>query len=193
MSRKLLVIDIETTGTDPLVHGVVTLGALVWNQGGIDAEYHALVNDEDALISAGAMAIHKIPLEHIREHGISPYMAVTALEQMFAKHDMTGRHVVIAAHNAPFDVGFLKRLYRLAGQDFSKRFGYRHLCTQTGALLLEQAGRLDLPGGSASLDTLTKFWNIVLDRSEGHDALADARATAAVLNRELTLMGGLRG
>ena len=94
------------------------------------------------------------------------------------------------AHNALFDVPFVSRLFRLAGKDMYKVFSYRALCTVTGALLLELGGKITLPGGSASLDNLCKYFHIDLERSKGHNALDDAIAGAKVYLRELELIGG---
>jgi DNA polymerase III epsilon subunit-like protein len=161
---------------------------VVVNQGAIDGDIELLIWDETALVEADAMKVHGIPIARIIAEGLAPHQAVAKLEQFLARHDLMRGDVVLAGHNAPFDVGFLRRLYRLANADFLKRFSYRSLCTQTGALLLEQAGRIVLPGGSASLDALCKLWN--LQRDTPHNALTDARATAAILKRMVYLLQG---
>lgn len=187
--RKLLIIDTETGGLDPGQHSILSLAAIVWHDGAVEDHYYTLIAEPEIVAEAGALKVNKLTVEQVQAEGVSPYTAFAALQSMLQKHDMR-TDVRLAGHNVAFDVGFLKRLLRLAGAEdkYRRLFSYRSLCTQTGALLLEQAGRIDLPGGSASLDALVKLWSIKLDRTEGHNALADAYATAEVLKKELVLM-----
>jgi len=191
--RKLLIIDTETGGLDPAVQSILSIAAVVWNDGGIEDHYYTLVAEPEIVAEEGALKVNKLTVAQVQDEGVSPLAAFHGLQSMLQKHDMR-TDVRLVGHNVAFDVGFLKRLLRLAGQEaaYRKMFSYRSLCTQTGALLLEQAGRIDLPGGSASLDALVKLWAIKLDRTDGHNALADAFATAGVLNKELAMIGGLR-
>jgi DNA polymerase-3 subunit epsilon len=188
-----MIVDTETGGLDPSQHSILSIAALVWHEGAVIDEMYTLIAEPEIVAEAGALKVNKLTIEQVQDEGVSPYTAVVALRSMLLKHDMR-TDVRLAGHNVAFDVGFLKRLLRLAGEEamYRKMFSYRSLCTQTGALLLEQAGVIDLPGGSASLDALVKLWTIKLDRSEGHNALADAYATAGVLNKELALIGGSR-
>lgn len=191
MKRKLLVIDTETGGLDAAQHSLLSLGAVVYHDGAIEDEFYTLIREPEFLATEGALKVNNLTRELIEADGVSPLTAVGMLVTMLQKHDMrTG--VTIVAHNAPFDIPFLKRLWRLAGKterEYGKQFSYRSLCTQVGALLLEQAGCVELPAGSASLDNLVKLWGIKLDRSEGHNALHDAKAAAEVLRREIELLG----
>ncbi len=186
--RKLLIVDTETGGLDPDKQSILSIAALVYNDGAIEDEYYTLIAEGDIVAEPQALKVNKLSVAQCQSEGASPLAAANAIIAMLQKHDMR-RDVRICAHNAAFDVGFLRRLWRLAGWSYSATFSYRSLCTQTGALLLEQAGRLDLPGGSASLDNLVKYWNIKLDRTGGHNALGDARACAEVLRREISMIG----
>jgi DNA polymerase-3 subunit epsilon len=190
MKRKLAVIDVETGGLDVTKHSILTIAVLIWNDGAIEDEYYTMVSEPTIVADEGALKVNGLTVEQVKDEGVSPLQAVNAITAMLQKHDMR-RDVRIVAHNASFDVSFVKRLWALAGRDFAKTFSYRALCTMTGALLLEQAERIKLPGGSAALDSLVKNWSITLDRSEGHNALADAYACAEVLKREIKLIGGL--
>jgi len=193
VKRKVLVVDVETGGLDPAINAILSVGALVFHQGAIEDRFYSIVNEGDPQQGGGkvdpeALKVNGFTHTRIQGEGRSPVEVVNAIEAMLAKNDMRGR-ITIVAHNAAFDMGFMKRLWARAGKDFNKRFSYRALCTQTGALLLEQAGRLQLPGGSASLDSLTKLWGINLDRGDGlHNALDDAEACALVLKRQLEML-----
>jgi DNA polymerase-3 subunit epsilon len=185
VKRKLLVVDCETGGTDAEKHSLLSIAALVVADGAVIDEYYTLINEGDIVAEVEALKINGLDLAVVRKEGASPSNAVTAITTMLTKHSMRGGANVVA-HNAAFDMTFLKRLFRLAGVDFRKWIQYRALCTVTGALLLEQAGRIVLPGGSASLDALCKLWN--LPRSPVHNALEDARVTAVVFRRMIDLL-----
>lgn len=190
MKRKMLVIDTETGGLDPTKHSLLSIAALVYHDGAIEDEFYTLVNEGNVVADEAALKINGLTLDEIEREGQSVGQVVGALENMLDKHGMH-KGVTIVAHNAPFDVGFIKRLYQLAGRDYSKRFSYRALCTVTAASILDLAGRIELPGGSASLDNLNKYFNLQLDRSSGtHDALDDVRACAAALKHMVALIRG---
>lgn len=180
--KKLLVIDTETGGLDPDKNSLLSLGAVVYHDGAIVDEFYSLVHEPEFLAEESALKVNNLTREQVERDGESPAQVVAALENMLLRHDMRSR-VTLVAHNAPFDLPFLKRLYRLACKDWAKRFSYRALCTQNGALMLDLSGRIVLPGGSASLDNLCKLWQIDLNRSGGHNALDDARAAAMVLKK----------
>jgi DNA polymerase III subunit epsilon len=191
MKRKLLVVDTETGGLDPAVNAILSIAALVVNAGAIEGQVYAVVDEGDGggSLDPAALKVNGFTAEGIKAEGKTPRQVVEEIEAMLQAHDMRQR-VTICAHNAAFDVAFMRRLWARAGKDFNKRFSYRPLCTVTGALLLEQAGRLQLPGGSASLDTLAAMWNIPTGRlgTGVHGALGDAIACAAILRKELELL-----
>jgi DNA polymerase III epsilon subunit-like protein len=189
MKRKVLVIDTETGGLDASLFSLLSVAAIVLNEGVVEEEYYTLVNEDVIIVEDEAMKINRLDLERNRSEGKNPRQVVNVLNNLILKHGIR-RGVTIVAHNAPFDVSYMKRLYRLAGVDYSKWFAYRSLCTVTGALLLDQAGRITLPGGSASLDNLTTLWNLKLDRPDGHNALDDARATVLVYNKLIQMLKG---
>jgi DNA polymerase-3 subunit epsilon len=186
MKRKLVVVDTETGGLNPESHSILSVAALILDGDKIVDEYYTLINEGECVVAEGsALKVNGLTMERVRSEGVSPEVAVKGINDLLTKHALRGATLV--AHNAAFDVGFMKRLYRLAGQDYEKRFAYRHLCTVTGALLLDQAGIIVLPSGSASLDNLIKLFGIEADR-EKHDALVDARACASILSAILRSM-----
>jgi len=181
--HKLLVIDTETGGFNPESHSILSLAALVYEDGKIVSEFYTLICEGHVIVSEdAALKVNGLSLERLRANGVSPYDAWVTLTNMLTMHWPASSKIILAGHNVAFDIGFLKRLYRLACHDYSLRFSHRSLCTQSGALLLEQAGLLELPGGS-SLEGVAKALGVPLDREGGHNALKDARATAQVLAR----------
>lgn len=193
MKRKVLVIDTETGGISAERNSILSIGACVWHDGAIEKEWTTLIDEGDIQVDQDvvppakkAFEVNNLSLELIERDGRNPYETVTVLEEMLAQCDMR-KDVQIVAHNAAFDFAFLERLYRLAGKDVRDRFSRRLLCTQTGALMLQEAGLVNLPGGSSSLENLCKLWSIPLIKH--HDALTDARACAVIYTKELRIMG----
>lgn len=188
--RKLLIIDTETGGLDPQEYSILTLGAVVWNNGGIDDEILLEIAEPEIKACKEALDVNGIdPVLH-GQMGLDPLTCVNHLKGFLVKNDMLGRRrkVHVAGHNfVSFDLGFVKRLYRMAGEDYEKLFSYRLLDTQTLALALEQAGRL--PGiHGTSLNDLCAHFSVPLNRSSVHNALEDARATAKLLTRMLDMI-----
>ena len=80
---------------------------------------------------------------------------------------------VLAAHNASFDLGVLRRCLR--DYEIEWKPGALYLCTV-------QMGRRLLPGMSHKLDALCDYYGIPLDH---HHAGSDSRACAEILLRYL--------
>lgn len=188
--RKLLIIDTETGGLDPQEHSILTLGAVVWNDGGIDDEILLEIAEPEIIATAGALKVNGIDLDRLRETGDTPLMAVQKLKVFLQKNGFF-KAAHLGGHNvAAFDWGFVRRLFRLAGEPIEKTLHYRMLDTMTLALALEQAGRLPTMR-SMGLDALCTHFGILIragGKDAPHNALEDARATAKLLTRMLDMI-----
>jgi ribonuclease T len=182
MKRKLLIIDVETGGLDPATDAICSLAAVVYNDGP-EESLHLLIDDPSGAKNPEAMALHGITQNDINATGVGPWVAVQRIKGLLQRNDMRGR-VVLAGHNLPFDVGFLKRLYRLAGEPYELQFSYGGLDTKVAALMLEAAGRIE-PATSSLVHAAPA---VGVAHNEAHDALADAMATAKVLKRMIDLI-----
>jgi len=188
MKRKLLFIDCETGGRDANQHAICSLGAVVLHEGFVDETYYTIVNDQAGYLMDEAVAIHGITSERMASEGKHPTHVIEDLEQMFMRHDMRlPRRVVVGAHNADFDISFLKRLYALVGADYDARFERRYMDTQALAYALEQAGQMELYG-TASLENVCKATNVPLNRSGVHHAGEDAVAAAKAWSRMVQMV-----
>jgi DNA polymerase-3 subunit epsilon len=189
MRGKVVFVDTETGGLDPLKHSLLSIGVAIVQDGAVVDTMYTLVKEPEIVAEASALKINGLDLDVVYRDGVTPLQAVNMLVSLLQKNGIY-KNAQFAAHNAPFDKPFIKRMFELAGKKMDNVFSYRPLCTQTGALMLDLAGRITLPGGSASLDNLVKLWSIKLDREGGHNALQDAIAGAHVLVKELELMNG---
>lgn len=183
---NVLIIDTETGGLNPEVDSLLSLAAIMWRDREVVAETQIFVSEPEIRMDVESFRIHGIESSWLRTNGCAPSVAVAQLESFVAKHVPSKEPVVLAGHNVGFDVGFLKRLYRLAGADYKKRFSHRTLDTASIGLFLILAEML--PTGAASSDELFAFFQIPFGKKERHSALGDARATARLLNGLLGLV-----
>ena len=88
--------------------------------------------------------------------------------------------VVLGGHNIPFDLGFLQRLHRLAGEKrpFSDFFSHRFVDTMAIGGFAQLCGAYS---GKLGLSDLLSAFGLKNDAA--HTALADARATAQLLEK----------
>lgn len=165
-TRPIVVVDVETTGLSPRRHQVIELGAVKIERGEIRETFHRLVRPQRNLSEATKR------ITGIREEELQDGVSEDELwRDFFAFADES----VLAAHNARFDMGFLRAGFDSlgSGEPFSR--------TVLDTLTLARAV---LPGlKSYGLGPLSDYYKIPL--SQHHRALADAEATAHLALRLL--------
>ena len=161
-----VVFDTETTGLSPETDGIVQIGAVrVLNGRRIEGEAF------ETLVNPG----RPIPPASTRIHGIDDRAVADAprvAEAVRAFHRFAGGAVLVA-HNAPFDVAFLRRHRGATGVDFDNPV--------LDTVLLSAA-----VFGEAvphTLDAIAERLGLELDPALRHTAMGDAIATAEVLLR----------
>jgi len=155
------VIDFETTGLFPGAADRVIEVAVVQlsSRGQFEGRWESLVNPGRYL---GRAHSHRIHAQDVRDAPTFAELAPRLLELV------QGR--VVVAHNASFDVRFLRAELELAG--LTPPADIVTLCTM-------QLARDFLPGSGRSLTDCCAALDIDLD--DGHRAAGDARATARLL------------
>lgn len=172
---RQIILDTETTGLDPSQgHRVIEIGCLeLVNRRLTRRSFHHYLQP-DREIDAGAMAVHGITNEFLRD---KPRFADVA-EQFIAF--VSGAELII--HNAAFDVGFLDHeLKRLGRPPLST------CCTVLDTLLLARAKH---PGQKNNLDALARRYGADQRDRTYHGALLDAEILADVY---LGMTGGQVG
>jgi DNA polymerase-3 subunit alpha (Gram-positive type) len=98
----LVVFDTETTGVDDMIHRLVELAAVKFRNGEVVETRSWLINPE-----------RYIPEEAVNVHGISPDMVADAptFARMHGEFDAFVEGCVLMAHNAAFDIRFMRREY----------------------------------------------------------------------------------
>ena len=180
---QMLVVDTETSGTDPDVHSILSLGAVIWHDDPtIPRDTFDIMIAEPCIVSeAEAMKVNKIDLEFLKKAGTAPRGAVSLFHNFLRKHWQADEKIVLAGHCVDFDAGFIKRLFKQAGvrSEYDKLFSHRTMDTSGIGRFLVLSGKLELEPKS---DALFDFFGI--DQGDmRHTALGDALATALLLDR----------
>lgn len=184
--QRYLVVDTETAGLDPLEHSILSVAAVAWERRRIVDEVEVFVAEPRIVFQPEAMAVNRLDLDWVRKHGRNPEEAVAGLEKFVRQHFPeagSGDKVPLVGHNLHFDVGFLKRLYRLAGADYEAVFSHRVIDTMSVLRFFILGGKLP-PNVSGSSAAFAHF-AVPTDEHTRHTALGDARATALLLDRLL--------
>ncbi|GID63214.1 DNA polymerase III subunit epsilon [Actinoplanes cyaneus] len=169
-----VVLDLETTGGAPDGGGITEIGAVKVRGGATLGEFGTLVNPGEPLppfitVLTGiteAMLRPAPPIETVLP---------TLLEFL--------RGAVLVAHNAPYDVGFLKAA--------CARHGYvwpSPRVLDTAALARRALTRDEVP--NRKLGTLARFFRSAVEPN--HRALDDAKATVDVLHGLIERLGSFR-
>lgn len=169
---EFCVVDLETTGGSPAKGSKITeFGAVKVRGGRILGEFQTLVDPEGP-----------IPAFITVLTGITDQMVVAAptIDEVLPSFLEFARGAVLVAHNAPFDIGFLKHYARELGRDWP-----RFEVVDTARLAKRVLLRDEVP--NCKLATLAaKFAATTVPN---HRALSDARATVDVLHALFERLG----
>lgn len=166
-----VVFDTETTGLDTARDEIVQIGAVrVLNDRIVAGEIY------DTLVDPG----RPIPAVSARIHGITDERVAGAPDVAAALDGLHrfARGSVLVAHNAPFDLSFLKRGAAPSGIAFD------HPVLDTVLLSAVVFGSSD----PLTLDAIADRLGIRVDATARHTAIGDAQTTAAVLLRLLPIL-----
>jgi DNA polymerase III subunit epsilon len=159
-----VIVDLETTGWTPDEARITEIGAVRFTGGRVTGEFSTLINPGQA-----------IPADIADLTGISDAMVADAphIQAVLPSFLAFASSGVLTAHNAPFDLSFLMAACGDCGLPWPD---YPVLDTVT--LARQLLDETEVP--DCKLATLATYFNAPIPPT--HRALADARATAAVLN-----------
>ncbi|MBV9871088.1 MAG: 3'-5' exoribonuclease, partial [Frankiaceae bacterium] len=168
-----VVVDLETTGGSPAGSAITEIGAVKVRGGQVLGEFQTLVNPQMAVPPFIAVLT-----------GITDAMVATAprLPAVLPAFLEWARDSVLVAHNAPFDVGFLR-----AGCESLSIPWPGFASVDTARLARRVLNRDEAP--NCKLSTLAKLFRT--STTPCHRALADAQATVDVLHGLLERLGNL--
>ena len=159
-SRPIVVFDIETTGLSRFNDNITEIGAVKIQDHKIIDSYQQLVNPQ-MLISEFITNLTGISNEMVSDQ--------PTIDKVLPEFLEFAGDAILAAHNAEFDIGFIKSKADELSLDFNPIF--------LDTLWLARALRPDLK--NHRLNTLAKNYQIRLDNH--HRASDDANATAEIM------------
>jgi len=166
-ATTFVTIDLETTGATARTCAITEIGAVKTRGGEVVGEFQTLVNP--------GMAIPPmiVALTGITDAMVRPAPRIEAV--LPALIEFIG-DAVIVAHNAPFDVGFLKAAYR--------EHGYRWPGNEVvDTVMVARRATTKEEAPNKKLSTLARVFGTQV--TPNHRALDDARATAEILHHLL--------
>jgi DNA polymerase-3 subunit epsilon len=168
-----VVVDLETTGASPATCSITEIGAVKVRGGEVLGEFATLVRPAEPIPPFIAVLT-----------GITDAMVATAppLAAALPAFLEFARGTVLVAHNAPFDIGFLRAACDATGHRWPAA-----AVVDTAHLARQVLTRDDSP--DCKLSTLARVFRSTT--TPIHRALADARATVDVLHGLLERLGCL--
>ena len=170
-SLSFVIFDTETTGLNPQVDEICQIAAVRLVNGKIvpGERFDMLVNP-GRRIPAASTAVHHITNEMVE--GAAPVAEALARFHTFAAGS------VLVAHNAPFDMSFLRRRETEIGQRFDQPILDTVLCS---AILYGQSAE-------HTLDALCARLHIQIPEADRHTAIGDAIATAEAFRKMIPML-----
>jgi DNA polymerase-3 subunit epsilon len=166
-----VVVDLETTGGSPGACAITEIGAVKVRGGEVLGTFQTLVNPDQLIPPFIAVLT-----------GITQGMVASAprIDSALAAFLDFARDTVLVAHNAPFDLGFLKAACTTTGRDWPDFDSI-----DTARLARRVLTRDEAP--NCKLSTLARLFRTKVTPS--HRALDDAEATVDVLHGLLDRLG----
>lgn len=168
--KKLLVVDLETTGLDPDEDSIVQIAACVLSRKALNEEaaFSTLVAPESPM-DPSAQRVHGLTPGDLR--GAPPLdWGIAQLEALADPGE-----VILCGHNVSFDTSFLKAAYKRVDRPYP--YDYHTVDLWSVAFFIFSAN--GLKPKDYRLDTLAGLFGV--KRNRHHDALQDVRVTAAIL------------
>jgi DNA polymerase-3 subunit alpha (Gram-positive type) len=166
-NATFVVFDIETTGFSPVQDRIIEIGAIKIVEGKIIDQFSSLINPEIP-----------IPFRIEQLTGIKDSMVMDApkIETVLEEFLDFCADAVLVAHNATFDVSFIKENERKLGKNV----------THTSVDTLGIARFLFPRNAKHTLDALAKIMHVNLESH--HRAVDDAKATADIFLKMIPLL-----
>ncbi len=171
-----VVVDLETTGGSPAACEITEIGAVKVRGGEVLGEFQSLVDPGVPIPPFISV------LTGISDATVAGAPRLSSALPAFLEFAGAGETTVLVAHNAPFDVSFLKAGCAITGQQWP---GYQVL--DTARLARQVVTRDEAP--NCKLSSLARLFRA--GTTPNHRALSDARATVDVLHGMLARLGNL--
>jgi DNA polymerase III epsilon subunit-like protein len=183
MNNSAVVIDLETSGTNPFRHSVLSVGMVP-----LSASVHAkmvYVRPPTIVWNEFALNNFKKFSDEWEANAISPSEACSEIEE-YLSGSFSVNPVTPIGHNIGFDVAFLRQLAFMGGREQLAGLSHRSIDTHTLLYLLHLQGRI--PSSARGSDGAFNHFGIEVPDEFRHTALADAFATRDLFARVLEML-----
>jgi DNA polymerase-3 subunit epsilon len=168
---SFVVFDTETTGLNPQVDEVCQIAAVrVVNGKLVDAERFDMLVNPGRRIPAASTPVHQITDEMVAD--------APGVTEALARFHTFADGAVLVAHNAPFDMAFLRRREREIGRRFDQPILDTVLCS---AILFGQSAE-------HTLDALCERLGIAIPEADRHTAIGDAIGTGEAFRKMIPML-----
>lgn len=174
ISDRFFSVDIETAGPHPGGYALLSIGACLVHDPS-RTFYVELQPDRQAAVPE-ALAISKLSLSRLAEHGMAPTEAMTQFAAFTLVETPRGGRPVFVAFNAPFDWMFVAEYFHR----YLGRNPFGHSALDMKALYMGLTGS---PWAATSLRHVAERYGRRLELT--HHALADAVDQAALFHEML--------
>lgn len=179
--KKVLWLDVETTGLDCRKHGLREVGFIIEIDGvevdkGVFKINPFTYTTKDVVIDDYALEISKVSIEDLESYDRVSYCFKELMKKLVKYVNVNDKNdcFVIAGYNTAFDIGFIKEWFKEMGlQDsYKDLFHYKSLDVFSIVFALRHLGI-----NSAENDKLETMCNYFDIQIEAHNALSDIEAT----------------
>jgi len=153
---KYIAFDTETTGLDVNINNLLTACFIVLDSNLIELDrLNISLKSENYTINAKAMEVNKIDI--VKHDQTSKDLIDTKAQLInFLKKNKTNFYLTPIAHNAAFDIGFIKKLL---GVHYNNYFSYNSVDTIVIANFLKMCGKLP-EQQPVSLSKLSEYYGL---------------------------------
>lgn len=188
---KICWIDLETSGLDTSLAGIIEIGAVMEIDGREVGTFHTYINPASTLIvDPEALEVNGMTLEQIRSapcESAAKDAFTKWLGQFIDKFDKTDK-ALIGGFNVGFDVEFIRAFWNRAGDKYLGSWFYWHLVDMRAfAAYYLRDDWADMPNGK--LQTVVKriigddAYNNLMEGQQAHTALTDIRGTIEAFHK----------
>lgn len=186
--RRMILLDVETTGFDCEKNQLLEVGMLVIYQMEVVAKLELKIRHNAYFVTPSAIKANDIDIIKHDEEGITTKEAAEEILKFVeeVKGDSSER-ILLIGQNIDFDIKFIENLmmkeYKI--KEFRKFVGYRKLDIMQVALLKNIEGKVRVE--KQDLDHLLKQLDIDIKDNVRHSAIGDCYLEWEVLNKLLGL------
>ena len=179
--KKVVWLDVETTGLDCRKHGLREVGFIIEIDGvevdkGVFKINPFTYTTKNVEIDDYALEISKVSIEDLESYDSSSYCFKELMKKLVKYVNVNDKNdcFVIAGYNTAFDIGFIKEWFKEMGllDSYKDLFHYKSLDVFSIVFALRYLGL-----NSAENDKLETMCNYFGIGIEAHNALSDIEAT----------------